>query len=165
MSEFNYLEKKKQINIRASLIDRLIDLEPKSNSEVRPLRALDIDALKASIARDIEWVLNTRTPLYDEEFDKRELTVIDYGIPDFGTYFTYNYDDRRRIIKRVEKAIYAFEPRLKNLDISVKSDSLDEKAMLLYINADIVIENIREPISFITITRNQTTKVKIHENK
>ncbi len=142
----------KAFKARASLIDRLIDDKPIAKREARPLRSHSMEELKASVRRDLMWLLNTRTPLSATEFDeKEELTTLDYGIPDFGTYYTANGDDRVDLLRRLRKAIAAFEPRLKGLRVEVKPRQRDERSLSIYFDADIVVEEVRIPVSFRTI--------------
>ena len=54
--------------IKQSLLDRLLDHEPKSNVEPLPTRAQSLRALKTALRRDLEWLLNTRRVLpHDSE--------------------------------------------------------------------------------------------------
>ncbi|MDD2390575.1 MAG: type VI secretion system baseplate subunit TssE, partial [Desulfobacterales bacterium] len=96
---------KSSFKARASLMDRLVDQHPASHREARPLRTLSRKRLKESLSRDLEWLLNTRTSLPAAVFDEMDLTVIDYGIPDFGSCFTANEEDHKRLAGRVKKAI------------------------------------------------------------
>ncbi|MEZ5395501.1 MAG: hypothetical protein R2724_22155 [Bryobacterales bacterium] len=47
-----------------SLLDRLIDLEPR-NRDVRQEPAKSLRQLKAGLRRDLEWLLNARRPPVD----------------------------------------------------------------------------------------------------
>lgn len=145
-----------QFQARASLIDRLIDLRPDIGQELRPLRAMNRKALKAAIRRDLSWLLNTRTPLPASVFDaKQELTVIDYGIPDFGSYFLKDPDDQRLLIRRLIRVITAFEPRLKQVKAEIIPGENDEKTLFLTISAVLVADSVREPVSFRTVFQKQ----------
>jgi len=46
--------------VTQSVLERLIDREPKEQSEMAPTRAQSVRALKSSLRRDLEWLLNTR---------------------------------------------------------------------------------------------------------
>ena len=108
---------------RASLLDRLVDYQPRVGREARPLRTLDKMELMDSIARNVSWIFNTRTSISHEEYDRRELTVLDFGIPDFGAISPANRDDRALVAKRLKKAVAAFEPRLKDVVVFVESQN------------------------------------------
>jgi type VI secretion system protein ImpF len=47
-------------SVSLSFLDRLIDLDPKVASDGPPSRAKSVRQLKASLRRDLEWLLNTR---------------------------------------------------------------------------------------------------------
>jgi type VI secretion system protein ImpF len=140
-----------KVELRASLIDRLIDEEPSVRREIRPLRTLSPKQQKVSLARDLLWLLNTRTPIPASVYLRKELTVIDYGIPDFGKSSPANPDDRDFLAQSIAKAISVYEPRLRDVRISVKPETRDGKSLDLVINAIMAIDEVREPISFQTI--------------
>jgi len=150
---------------RASLIDRLVDHNPRAKRERRPLRTLSRKKLKEAVRRDLVWLLNTRTSLPGTRYDKRDLTVIDYGIPDFGTYYTASEADRERLIKRLIRALSFFEPRLKKVSISVEPVAINEKALRIGIDAVLVVESVKTPVSFVTVLQEQSTTVDLNENR
>lgn len=151
---------------RASLIDRLVDLNPRSEGEARPLRTLSRKGLRDSIRRDLEWLLNSRTSLPAHLLDKQEeLTIIDYGIPDFGSYSPANTDDQELLANRINRSISAFEPRLQDISVTVDHGMADEKTLRVTINAVLIFESVREPVSFQTILQRQTGIWEVHESE
>jgi type VI secretion system protein ImpF len=150
---------------RASLIDRLVDDQPAVRRESRPLRTLTRKQLKAVVMRDLGWLLNTRTSGKPSRFDSEELTVIDYGMPDFGAYFTANPEDRERLIQRMIRAISAFEPRLQKVRIAVEPIKINEKKLKILIEAVIVVHTVRAPVSFLTVFHDKTGTMEIYENR
>ena len=159
------IKTKRVFRARASLIDRLIDLHPKAQRESKPLRMLGRSGLKESIRRDLSWLLNTRTSLPASEFDDRQLTVIDFGIPDFGSYYTANENDRVKMNRRLVRAISFFEPRLRNVTVAVDTVMLNEKALRIMIDAEMVVEDVRAPVSFLTILQDKSATLEINENR
>ena len=147
---------------RASLLDRLIDRAPRERREPRPLRTMDRPDIRAAISRDLGWLLNTRTPLPAEEFDTRELTVIDYGVPDFGKGTPENVKDQKLRAARTEKAIRAFEPRLQDVKVSIEMEMDSERSLKMTIEAVMVADDVREPVSFMTIYDSETGKMEIN---
>ena len=152
-----------KFQVRASLIDRLTDLQPQFGREPRPLRAVNRKQFKKSIRRDLSWLFNTRTPTPATLYDKKELTVIDYGIPDFGSYSPASKDDQSLLARRLTRAITSFEPRLKNVRIRVKPEMTNEKNLDVIIDAVMVVENVREPASFRTVFQKQTGEWKMRK--
>jgi len=146
---------------KASLLDRLIDFEPKLSQESPSFRTQSPQALQASIRRDLEWLLNTRCSISQDELASRERSVIDYGIIDFGTIFTKNSEDYRRLAKILEQTITAYEPRLQELRVSVVSlpDSYRKLGAKVTIEAMLVIDGMREPVSFPMVISGHEVKI------
>ena len=70
--------------VQGSLIDRLTDVEPKSNVEGRVGYLESVRQFKAGLQRDLEWLLNTRRiPIpAPEELEEVQESVYHYGLPD-----------------------------------------------------------------------------------
>lgn len=156
---------KKTPRVRASLIDRLIDHSPRVSREIRPLRTLDRNALRAAVRRDLGWLLNTRTPLPTDEFDQRELTVTEYGIPDFGGFSPENERHLKRMARRVAQAITAYEPRLRDVEVELVLEMDTERRLNMIISAVLAVDEFREPVSFLTIYQKDTGEMEIHDHE
>ena len=137
--------------------------QPQFGREPRPLISVNRKQFKKSIRRDLSWLFNTRTPTPATLYDKKELTVIDYGIPDFGSYSPASKDDQSLLARRLTRAITSFEPRLKNVRIRVKPEMTNEKNLDVIIDAVMVVENVREPASFRTVFQKQTGEWKMRK--
>ncbi|MEK8019373.1 MAG: type VI secretion system baseplate subunit TssE [Candidatus Parabeggiatoa sp.] len=147
---------------RASLLDRLVDLEPQFPQEAHPLRAQTPRALRASVRRDLEWLFNTRCPLPEAELAQRQRSVIDYGVMDFGTFFTHNQEDFRRLAQHIEQTIGIYEPRLKESRVTVTLLRGSHRALQVILDAQLIIDDINEPVSFpIIIDTKRGGEVKI----
>ena len=157
--------KKKPARARASLIDRLVDHSPRVSREIRPLRTLDRDALRAAVRRDLGWLLNTRTPLSTEEFDNRELTVTEYGIPDFGGFSPENERHLKRMAGRLARAITAYEPRLQDVEVALSLEMDTERRLEMIISAVMAVDEFREPVSFLTIYQKDSGQMEIHDHE
>lgn len=141
-----------------------MDHHPSEPGEKRSLRSMDKEGMKACIRRDLSWLMNTRTPIPGSRFDKEPLTVIDYGIPDFGANFTENRDDVKQIARRIKRAILFFEPRLADVSVFIRPEKVTEKQLAVFIEADMMFEAVREPISFMTVLDRNTGVWEIHEH-
>lgn len=144
-----------EVNVGAPLFDRLVDLEPGSRSEARPFRAFDKAGLRESVRRELERLLNTRSSLPAERLAGRPLTVIDYGVPDFVDHTPKNPTDRARIAAVLERTIAAFEPRLREVKVEIGDLRGEDQALWVKVDAQLVCESVREPISFPAIIRRQ----------
>jgi len=141
---------------RASLVDRLIDRDPRSSQEARPLRILDRRAMKESVRRDLGWLLNTRSPVPPKQLEGQDRTVVNYGIPDFAALSAQNPDDRRRLALDVLRTVNAYEPRLKHVRVVVDEHRDDEKSLRVRIDALLSAGGIEEPVSFGAIVQSST---------
>ena len=140
---------------RALLFERLVDLNPESQIEPHPLRTLDAEELKESVRREVERLLNTRCPLSADLYErKRDLTVIDYGVPDFSQFNSQSSDLRKRLAAIFSQAISAFEPRLRQVRVLVEDSMDNEKSLLAHVDAMLVVESINEPLSFPVVIGN-----------
>ena len=100
----------------ASLFDRLTDAEPRNTREVLPPERDQREAYKASVARDLTHLLNTRRSEADipEEFENTRESLAAYGVQDF----TMAPMDREAIRRAVERTVRRFEPRLARVQVS-----------------------------------------------
>jgi len=106
--------------VTLSVIDRLIDREPKVSQEPPLSRAQSVRALKASLRRDLEWLLNTRrTPEpAEDEYEELPHSVFNYGLPDISGVHVQSIKDRQRLGRMLETAIAIFEPRLDRIKVT-----------------------------------------------
>jgi len=147
-------------DVRAPLLDRLVDEDPRRASETVPKRALTRRQYRDSVRRDLVWLLNTRAPVPSRfaapagapatasASGGGELTVLDFGIPDFGDLFTANRRDWSRLARSIERALAAFEPRLANPAVEVAAEPGDIRRLTVVISATLIAERDREPFSF-----------------
>jgi type VI secretion system protein ImpF len=77
------------------------------------------DALKASIVRDLQRLLNTRSRFTFDEFGTLDDTVLAYGVPDFSERSLQSGADRDAIAAVIRHAITCYEPRLANVSVRV----------------------------------------------
>jgi len=106
-------------SVTQSVLERLIDLDPKQSGEMAPTRAQSIRQLKSSLRRDIDWLLNTRrTPEREtEDFPDLENSVFCYGLPDLTGMSWQSERDRQTLARLIEKTIENFEPRLRRVRV------------------------------------------------
>jgi type VI secretion system protein ImpF len=100
--------------VTISVFDRLMDEDPKIRAEAPPTRMQSMRMLKASLRRDLEWLLNTRHPLDPPPPGSTELprSLYNYGLPDVTSMSVSNASDREKLARHMEAALAAFEPRL-----------------------------------------------------
>ena len=105
--------------VTQSVLERLIDRDLGYGSEAAPTRAQSVRLLRASVRRDLEWLLNTRrTPeAAGEEFPEVAKSVHNYGIPDLNALNWQSSRDRTRLARVVQEALHIFEPRLRGIQV------------------------------------------------
>ncbi|WP_370590636.1 type VI secretion system baseplate subunit TssE [Pseudomonas gingeri] len=99
--------------LQPSLLDRLTDDEPGHPQEGTDKRVLSLSQLKASVLRDLTWLLNT-TSLLDADATVHTpagTSVINYGLPALAGYSASSIDIPA-LESLIHKAIVTFEPRI-----------------------------------------------------
>ena len=140
-----------QGNIRISVLNRLIDLEPDETSEPVQHRIVDMRQMRSMVIRDLEHLLNSRRTVTETppEFAELNKSVFTYGLKDFTSGSTKDPATRKELRQEIERAVAVFEPRLRNVRVVLESDQ-KERSLKFRINATLVIEPEREPIQFDT---------------
>lgn len=137
----------------APLFDRL--RLAKSATEAQPLRVFTRPEVQASVQRELEQLLNTRSPTLAAQFATRTLTVIDYGIPDFTAFSPQNSADRDRMGRLITRALTAFEPRLRQVTATVEPLVGQPEAFLVKIAAALVVDRMVEPVALTAVLPHQ----------
>ena len=104
----------------ALLFDRLADHDQASGYEPVPLRALDGEALRASVLRELGDLLNTRCPFTDAQLQERGRTTLEYGVADISPAYPGAAASRGEVAARMQAAITAYEPRLRHPQVTVE---------------------------------------------
>lgn len=109
-----------QTRAQLSVLDRLISSSAADLQDPGVTRSRALKELKDSIARDLEWLLNTRRfpEELSEDLEHVNSSVVTYGLPDFTSY-TGTAQSRARLERALHRAVELFEPRL--LDVAVRS--------------------------------------------
>lgn len=133
---------------RALLFDRLEDEHPYESFEQQPRRVLDREELLQSIRKELDLLLNTRSSRVPDTPDPHEWTVLDWGLPDFSPAFTRSPSDRRQLARRIEQAIVAFEPRLREPVVEVLEREPHEHELRIHISGSVQLGSLAEPVAF-----------------
>jgi type VI secretion system protein ImpF len=142
------------VTVEQSLLERLIDLEPKNEAEQPATRAQSVRQLKASLRRDLEWLLNTRrTPeAVGSEFQELERSLFNYGLPDLTTLNWESTHDRSYLARMIEALLATFEPRLKRVRVDpVGAISATQSVLRFQIEGLLDMDPAPERISFDTV--------------
>jgi type VI secretion system protein ImpF len=140
------------MNIQASILDRLIDREPDVSREAVSHQVADIRAIKQSVMRDMENLLNTRRKIFPvpEEFREVNNSLFVYGLPDFSSLNPRSPQVKQQLRRDVEQTITRFERRLMNVKVKIEmSDKMDQK-ICFRISGILHVEPLSEPVTFDT---------------
>ncbi len=142
-----------EIRITPSIVDRLLDFEPKVSTEAPKSRSQGLRELKQSVRRDLEWLLNTRhtADKVPEGLEELNKSLAIYGLPDFTGLSSKSIDDRKTLIRDIETALRIFEPRFMNLKVILEEINSVERGVKFRIQATLRVEPTPEPVVFDTI--------------
>ncbi len=149
-----------------SLLDRLTDTDPRSSADPRMTYAESVRRFKASIQRDLEWLLNTRRipePVPEEWFEQLPRSVYYYGIPDITSLSRDSADSRLTLLHDVEQAIALFEPRLTDVRITVVEAEGEQfrRELRFHIEATLRMDPTPEHVVFDTVLNFASGEVDI----
>jgi type VI secretion system lysozyme-like protein len=135
---------------RALLFERLVDRDHRAREEQDPARMLDPAALRLSVRRELEHLLNTRCALPAEALEGRARTTLEYGVPDFSHLQTRDTGAQKQVAEEVRRAVAAYEPRLKQVKVMVEPGAAPdaERRLTVRVEAMLVVGEVMEPVSF-----------------
>jgi type VI secretion system protein ImpF len=138
--------------LRPSVLDRLLE---GAGGKAIAYPSVGFRELRASVARDLEWLLNTKAvlgsyPVLERLTEARD-SVFTFGIPDFSTASWRSSSDARRICAEIEGAVKTFEPRLVRETVRVvilPNQSPDEFKLKFRIEGTLHVDPITQPVFF-----------------
>jgi type VI secretion system protein ImpF len=140
--------------VTLSFLDRLIDFEPKAPADPPPSRAKSIRQLKASLRRDLEWLLNTRRrpDPAGSEFKELEKSLFNYGLADVTAMSWSAHKDRLSLTKQIEQTVGIFEPRINRIRVvSLDSEPGAKHVLRFQIEGLLDMDPAPELITFDTV--------------
>ena len=143
------------ITVTLSVLDRLIDLEPKAAVEAPLTRSQSVRLLKAAVHRDLEWLLNTRRIFLDADESLKEVnhSLFVYGLADLSTYSMGSAADQAKLVRHLIGVVKLFEPRLANVRVTPldSSGGTGLQELRLRIDGMLLMDPSPEPVSFDTV--------------
>lgn len=142
-----------EIRITPSVLDRLLDFEPKASQEAAKSRSKSLRELKQAVRRDLEWLLNTRCypENVDEGLEEVLKSVVFFGLPDFTGVSAKNHIEQKRLTRALETAIKNFEPRFMDLKVMLEPINNIDRLLKFRIEANLDVDPTPEPVAFDTI--------------
>lgn len=149
------MARRQPTHLQHSLWDRLTNLDLIPGPGVTLTSASEVERIKDSVRRDLEWLLNSRRPPVDlpEGMATLEQSLMSYGLPDISSLSIGDRLELERFQRTLETVIRNFEPRLTQVRVSFTPLDQDKhKAALHYrIEALLRIDPVPEPIVFDTM--------------
>lgn len=111
--------------VRLSVLDRLLaDADDAPETAGTPW-SRSAARHRASLLRDLEWLLNTRRTIEPAPASHPETqrSVHHFGLPDLTSLAAGSDDVRHRLLRQVEEAIQLFEPRLSRVRVTSGDDA------------------------------------------
>ena len=150
-------------NVRLSVLDRLLDFQP-GVGDAPASWSPSVAALKESLVRDLEWLLNTRRiaePAPDHYPELRR-SVYHFGLPDVTSRSADSFDVQRELAQDLEEAIRVFEPRLTEVRVSVRDPGEKGPRLARFvIEATLRMEPNPERVMFDTVLETPTGKFSV----
>ena len=139
--------------VTLSVLDRLIDDDPKHSAEVPLTRTQSMRSLKAALKRDLEWLLNTRRTIDPSPDSARETvrSVYHYGFEDVSSKSVNSPQDQSDLVKEMETAIGIFEPRLKRVKVRMEAMGNSAHSLRFVIEGLLNVDPAPEPVRFDTV--------------
>jgi type VI secretion system protein ImpF len=134
-----------------SLLDRLIDLEPKLRDDPAVSRGQSVRDLKVSLQRDLEWLLNTRQTIQHLPESAEELrnSLFGYGLPEFAGL---SLSTAAEVLSNcIESTVRTFEPRLSNVHVSMRPVEGVDRIAHFTIEAILLLDPMPEHVVFDTV--------------
>ena len=141
------------LRITPSVLDRLLDFDPRSTQEAPKSRLSGLADLKQSVRRDVEWLLNTRRFItdIDENMEEINRSLAVYGLPDYTTLSIKNASEQELMTQAIESALEIFEPRLLGVKVTLEPFSDNDKQLTFRIEAALNVDPSPEPVVFDTV--------------
>lgn len=134
-----------------TIFEKLFDDAPHLKIESNPLKRLNLEELKDSVARDLEALLNSRrghSAEIIEGFAHSSASVLSFGLADFVGMSLSNPADCHRICRGLEQTIQRHDKRLRSIRVTLEADRYSTNTLRFNIHALLVVYPAREPVNF-----------------
>jgi type VI secretion system protein ImpF len=151
-----------------SLLDRLLDDDPRRLNDDRVHEGQLLRDLKASVKRDLEDLLNARVPLAELPRGCRELygSLLNYGLPDLQSEEVRGIKNNDELCALIEQCIKRFEPRLRDVRVHAldgKGARPFDRRFRFSIDAVLVAEPFREEVQFNSMVEPGSSAIRVEK--
>lgn len=136
------------LRVRRSVLDRLL-----SDDDSQGLvMTQSPDQFRDAVARDLEALLNARSPLAQDRLTGRPQvarSMLTFGVRDFVGRVLSNAEEQRLVARSLSQAVQAHEPRLSQVQVRFHSEGGPSvNALSFTIHALLRLHQALEPVSF-----------------
>lgn len=158
---------RQRTQITPSVFDRLLDDNPKIQTESQGPFHFDIVRLKQAIARDMEALLNSRSIDLDndiERYPQARNSMIDYGITDLSSLSLLDPGDRAYLRDKIRITVQRHEPRLGHIAVSLDAPAGTERMLRFRVDARLEVLPTRPPVRFDARLQLSSNACQVKEN-
>jgi len=140
----------KDMGFHPNLFEQLFDDRPQQLGDDLLIRRLNIDELKASVARDLEALLNTRSVVtkHLEKFVLVQASILNFGILDFVGLSSANPMDCDYICRQIASTVEQQDSRLRQVRVSLDIGAVEVNQLCFSIEALLKVYPAQELVSF-----------------
>lgn len=158
--------------ILPSLLDRLTDMNPRSQTEAGNARAFSNKELRSVVLRDLGWLLNTVNAASTADIPDDCLaydSVINYGLPPLSGMHVAD-TDWSYVLDSLRSSILCYEPRIapKSLKLSLRSkDSFNtaHNQLCIEIRGQLLAEPYPIDLLLVSHVDLETNQIKLEHNE
>lgn len=153
---------------RASILDRLLDDEPQTQTDIDKSRHQQLRELRDSVRRDLQNLLNTRHRMVSppEEYSQLEISLLNYGLPDLAAINIADLEKKRSFTRLLEKILSDFEPRFKTVKVQhITNTNTTDRTLKFRIDATLYADPAPEMVVFDSMLDPVSRTVNVEESK
>src|SRR6476620_2859291 len=156
-----------EIHIVPSVLDLLIDLEPKSSRDAADTRADTVRALRLAVGRDLDNLLNSRNTFADlsSDFVEGRQSVLTYGLPEFTAMNLSFPVSQQRLRQAIETTIRTFEPRMTGVVATITPPTNTDRSLRIHVDARLLMDPSPEAIAFDIVMPISSGKYEVKERE
>lgn len=150
--------------VTLSVLDRLMDDDPRTSTEAPLTRAQSVRLLRDGVRRDLEWLLNSRQVAVMPRESLKELghSAYVYGLPDFSGYNLGAVAAETKITRQLQASLKFFEPRLARVRVvPIEPLAAKGRTFRFRIEALLLMDPAPEHISFDTVLQLTTNQYEV----
>jgi type VI secretion system protein ImpF len=153
---------------RASILDRLLDDEPQTQTDIDKSRHQQLRELRDSVRRDLQSLLNTRHRMISppEEYSQLDISLLNYGLPDLAAVNIADLEKKRSFTRLLEKILTDFEPRFKTVKVQhITNTNTTDRTLKFRIDATLYADPAPEIVVFDSVLDPVSRTVNVEESK